>query len=164
MQFHISRNSWIVMDIIEHCLALTPVPGLAAAFSILRYIASSVIQAQASKQQLIVLTTVTAQLMMTLNAEFDAGRLSPDKSAEPLYTLQRWVLRSGYCLRPFIPRKALETDIEIRSTAVYTLLSEIYVHQRASNHTDWFLSPSNRDSCHLLQGDCRLCDFNELAQ
>jgi hypothetical protein len=77
------------MDIIELCLTLAPVPGLAAAFSILKYTASSVIQVHASKQQLLALTTTTAQLMITLNAEFAAGRLSPEKSAEPLYNLHR---------------------------------------------------------------------------
>lgn len=77
------------MDIIEQCLALTPVPGLATAFTVLRYIVSSVRQAQASKQQLLTLAEVIAHLMTTLNVEFTAGRLSPDDSAEPLHNLHR---------------------------------------------------------------------------
>lgn len=77
------------MDIITHCLALAPVPGLAAAFSVLRYLATSIQQVQASKQQLLGLATAIAQLMTTLNGEFAAKRLLPENSVEPLHDLQR---------------------------------------------------------------------------
>lgn len=77
------------MDIITHCLALAPVPGLAAAFSVLRYLVTSIQQVQVSKQQLLGLATAMAQLMATLNVEFAASRLSPENSAEPLHNLQR---------------------------------------------------------------------------
>lgn len=79
-----------LMDFINDCLALVPVPGIAAALSILRYIVSSVQQVQASKLQLTALATAIAQLVRTLNIEYTTGRLSPDVFVEPLDDLHRW--------------------------------------------------------------------------
>lgn len=77
------------MDIIHHCLSLAPVPGLSAAFAILRYIGSSVQQVQASRRQIIALAAATAELVKTLNVEYAAGRILPDNSVEALDKLQR---------------------------------------------------------------------------
>lgn len=81
------------MDIINICLNIAPVPGLSASFTILKFIASTVQQVQASKLQLVALATSTAQLLDTLNAEYTSGRLSPNKSGEALDNLERWVLQ-----------------------------------------------------------------------
>ena len=64
------------MDIIQHALALTPVPGLSAAFSIFRYIWTSVQGVQASQQQLHCLASLIAQLLQTLDSQYRSGRLS----------------------------------------------------------------------------------------
>lgn len=63
------------MDILHQCLSLVPVPYLAPAFAAFRFIWSSVEQAQASKQQLKVLTQSIAQLLQTLNGQYRAQRL-----------------------------------------------------------------------------------------
>jgi hypothetical protein len=80
------------MDIIQQCLSLAPVPYLAPAFSVLRFIWSLVEQAQASKQQLQVLAQTIAQLLRTLNREYSAGRLRQAKTSMPLGDLHKFVL------------------------------------------------------------------------
>ena len=79
------------MDIIHQCLSLAPIPYLAPAFSILRFICSSVEQAQASKQQLRALAQTIAQLLCTLNEEYHAGRLVEAKTLTSIANLDRFV-------------------------------------------------------------------------
>jgi hypothetical protein len=57
------------MDLIQHCLALTPVPYLATAFSLFRFIWNSVESVQASKEQLRVLSTCIAELLVVANKQ-----------------------------------------------------------------------------------------------
>jgi hypothetical protein len=59
---------------------LAPVPYLGTAFSVFRFIYSSVEQAQASKHQLQALSQTIAQLLSTLNKEYRAGRLVQAKT------------------------------------------------------------------------------------
>lgn len=80
------------MDIVHQCLALAPVPYLAPAFSVLRFIWSSIEQAQASKRQLEALAQTIAQLLSTLNTECRAGRLLQVKMSTPLTNLDRFIL------------------------------------------------------------------------
>jgi hypothetical protein len=75
------------MDIIHHCLELTPVPFLAAAFSIFRYIWTSVQQVQASKQQLQCLASLIAELLQTLNNQYRTGRLTDGGTSAQLEDL-----------------------------------------------------------------------------
>jgi hypothetical protein len=75
------------MDIIQQCLSLAPVPYLAPAFSVFRFICSTVEQAQASKQQLQALSQTIAQLLSTLNTEYRAGRLLQTKTSTPVADL-----------------------------------------------------------------------------
>jgi mevalonate kinase len=77
------------MDIISNRSNLVSVPALSTAFSVLRFIMSTVQQIQASRQQLMALVTSTAQLMETLNVDYVSGRLSPDTSAEALDNLKK---------------------------------------------------------------------------
>jgi hypothetical protein len=77
------------MDIIHHCLGLAPVPYLVPAFSILRFIWSSIQQVQGSRQQLGVLAESVAQLLSTLNDEYRAGRLSEGSTSDPLEALKQ---------------------------------------------------------------------------
>jgi hypothetical protein len=78
---------WTSMDIIQQCLSLAPVPYLAPAFSVFRFICSTVEQAQASKQQLQALSQTIAQLLSTLNTEYRAGRLLQTKTSTPVADL-----------------------------------------------------------------------------
>ena len=80
------------MDIIQQCLSLAPVPYLAPAFSVLRFIYSSVEQAQASKQQLQALAQTIAQLLWTLNREYRSGRLLHAKTSTAVDDLGRFVI------------------------------------------------------------------------
>ena len=77
------------MDIIQHALTLTPVPGLSAAFSVLQYIWTSVQEVQASKQQLHCLTSLIAQLLQTLNSQYRSGHLSEAGTCSQLKDLSR---------------------------------------------------------------------------
>jgi hypothetical protein len=61
------------MDIIQQCLSLSPVPYLHPAFSVFKFIWSSIQQAQASKQQLEALVQLITQLLMALDGEYRAG-------------------------------------------------------------------------------------------
>jgi hypothetical protein len=88
------------MDIIQHCLSLAPVPYLAPAFSIFKFIWSTVDQVQASKQQLEVLAQSLAQLLKVLNGEYRAGRLLQARTSTPLADLSKCV-RSGWSLIKF---------------------------------------------------------------
>jgi len=76
------------MDIIHHCLSMVPVPYLAPAFAALRFIWSSVEQAQASRQQLQALAQSIAQLLQTLHNQYRAGRLRKSKTSRPLADLR----------------------------------------------------------------------------
>lgn len=69
------------MDVIQQVFSLAPVPYLAPAFSVLRFIYSSVQQVQDSKQQLIALTQAIAQLLGTIDAESKAGRMIESKQS-----------------------------------------------------------------------------------
>jgi len=80
------------MDIVQQRLSLAPVPYLELAFSVFRFIWSSVEQAQASKQQLRALAQAIAQLLSTLNREYRAGRLVQAKSSTPIADLGRFVI------------------------------------------------------------------------
>lgn len=84
------------MDIVYQCLTLAPVPYLAPAFAVLRFIWSSVQQAQASKQQLHALAQTVAQLLWTLNQEYSAGQLQECKTSTPLADLGRFVVSIKY--------------------------------------------------------------------
>jgi len=84
------------MDIIHQCLSLAPVPGLASAFSILRFICSSVVQAQASKGQLQALTQTIAHLLCTLNKEYGVGQLLHAKTSMAVDDLETFVALLGF--------------------------------------------------------------------
>ena len=75
------------MDIIHHCLSMVPVPYLAPGFAALRFIWSSVEQAQASRQQLQALAQSIAQLLQTLHDQYCAGRLLQAKTSRSLVDL-----------------------------------------------------------------------------
>ncbi|KAJ7789032.1 kinase-like domain-containing protein [Mycena olivaceomarginata] len=69
-------------------LGTTPVPGLSAAFTLLRFIVSSIQTLQASKKQLEGLAKAAGRLLATLNSEFKGSRLIVGKCKEQLTDLQ----------------------------------------------------------------------------
>ena len=77
------------MDIIHQCLSLAPVPYLGTAFSVFRFIWSTIQQVQASKRQLEALVQSIGQLLQTLDGEYRAGRLSEGKTSTALKDLCR---------------------------------------------------------------------------
>ena len=87
------------MDIIHQCLSLAPVPYLDFAFSVFRFIWTSVEQAQASKQQLRALAQTIAQLLSTLDKEYRAGRLVQAETSTPVADLGGFVI----LMAPYIP-------------------------------------------------------------
>ncbi|KAF7351565.1 DUF1768 domain-containing protein [Mycena sanguinolenta] len=78
-----------VLDVI---LGITPVPGLSAAFTLLKTIVSAIQQVSKSKQQLALLAQSAAQLLQMLNAEFSASRLMQSTCAKPLRDLHGLLL------------------------------------------------------------------------
>ncbi|KAJ7659857.1 hypothetical protein B0H17DRAFT_1095969 [Mycena rosella] len=74
-------------QLLDVILGITPVPGLSAAFSLLKITVSSVQQAREGKRQLGALAYAVAQLLDTLNTEFRASRLVQSASVKPLQDL-----------------------------------------------------------------------------
>jgi hypothetical protein len=68
------------MDVIQHCLALAPVPGLAPAFYVFKSIWMAVEQVHVCQEQLISLAQSTAQLLEVLNEQFRSGRISESQN------------------------------------------------------------------------------------
>ena len=81
----------LTMDIIHECLSLAPVPYLGHAFSVLRFIWSSIQQIHASKQQLKALALSIAQLLRTLDREYCAGWLLQVGTSKSITDLSRFV-------------------------------------------------------------------------
>jgi hypothetical protein len=79
----------ILQSVLDVLLGITPVPGLSAAFNILKLIVSAVQQASKSKQRLAVLAQSVAQLLQTLNAEFSTSGLVQFAFRKPLRDLHR---------------------------------------------------------------------------
>ncbi|KAJ7496362.1 hypothetical protein FB451DRAFT_196353 [Mycena latifolia] len=73
---------------LEAVLGLTPVPGLSAAFTLLKFIASSVQDVKQSKKQLEVLAIAVAQLLATLDSEFRSSSLIVANCGGPLAELK----------------------------------------------------------------------------
>ena len=97
MDFRISPDAidnatlLFAMDIIHECLSLAPVPYLGHAFSVLRFIWSSIREVRASKQQLEALALSIAQLLRTLDTEDRAERLLQVGTSKPIADLSRFV-------------------------------------------------------------------------
>src|ERR1700683_295751 len=85
------------MDIIHQCLSLVPVPYLAPAFAALRFIWSSIEQAQTSKQQLKALAQSIAQLLQTLDGQYCARRLLEVQTSKSLTDLCGFVMFTLLC-------------------------------------------------------------------
>lgn len=77
-------------ELLQHALSLAPVPGLSAAFALFRFIYGSVEQIQASRHQLKALTTCAAQLLSTLNIQYQSGRLVDSQTRGPLDELNKY--------------------------------------------------------------------------
>ncbi|KAJ6530021.1 kinase-like domain-containing protein, partial [Mycena vulgaris] len=69
-------------------LGMTPVPGLSGAFTLFRFIVSSVQAVQASKKQLEALAKAVGQLLATLDSEFREARLIVANCGEALTDLE----------------------------------------------------------------------------
>ena len=118
------------MDIIQQCFFLAPFPYLAPAFTVFKFICSSVQQAQASKQQLEVLTQSITQLLKTLDGEYRAQRLLPAWTSVPFDNLSRfvrsttpWTLMYTYIVQ------ALERNLSFRSKGSFTRISPATIYQ-----------------------------------
>ncbi|KAJ6618043.1 hypothetical protein B0H10DRAFT_1276144 [Mycena sp. CBHHK59/15] len=75
----------VALDVI---LGITPVPGLSAAFTLLKFIISAVEELQACRKQLGVLAQTLGQLLATLQTEFQSGRLIVSSCVRPLTELK----------------------------------------------------------------------------
>ncbi|KAJ7740288.1 kinase-like domain-containing protein [Mycena olivaceomarginata] len=72
-------------------LGTTPVPGLSAAFTLLRFIVSSIQTLQASRKQLEGLAKAAGRLLATLNSEFKESRLIVGNLQTLLEDIHRFV-------------------------------------------------------------------------
>ncbi|KAJ6595916.1 kinase-like domain-containing protein [Mycena sp. CBHHK59/15] len=77
--------------VVDVLLGITPVPGLSAAFTLFKFIVSSVQEVQASKTQLEALAKAIGDLLTTLNSEFKASRLVAAACVKPLDDLRSLV-------------------------------------------------------------------------
>ncbi|KAJ6614267.1 hypothetical protein B0H10DRAFT_2221429 [Mycena sp. CBHHK59/15] len=64
-----------------------PVPGLHAAFTVFKFIVSSVKTVRSSRKQLVALTNAVGQLLTTLQREFESSRLVEASWVQPLQDL-----------------------------------------------------------------------------
>jgi hypothetical protein len=118
------------MDIIQQCSSLVPFPYLAPAFTVFKFIWSSVQQAQASKQQLEVLTQSIAQLLKTLDGEYRARRLLPARTSVPFDDLCRFVRSTTpWPLTYTFIVQALERNLSFRSKGSFTRISPATIYQ-----------------------------------
>jgi hypothetical protein len=131
------------MDIIHQCLSLAPVPYLSPAFSVLRFIWSSIQQVQASQRQLEVLAQSIAQLLETLNEEYRAGRLLQAKTSSPLKNLRRYVgIMAQWTIAHIFIVQAPGRNITIRSEGSIIWISQASFHQRSKDRSDREIPPT----------------------
>ena len=71
----------------QHCLCLTPVPCLAPAFSVLRFIWTSIQNVKISRWQVKALAQSIAQLLQMIQEEYLAGRLQEINTSTALANL-----------------------------------------------------------------------------
>jgi hypothetical protein len=143
------------MDIVHQCLSLAPVPGLASSFSVLRFICSSVAQAQASKGQLQALTQTIAHLLSTLNKEYGTGQLLHAKTSMAVDDLEMFVTLTGaysigYLLVSFT--QITQRDLGIRSEGGFMPIPEAPFHEKPKDFPDRALSRAYYDFSHCVSG------------
>jgi hypothetical protein len=92
-----------IMDAVRQCIPLTYAPELAVAFTVFKFICTSVAQVQLSKSQLEALAHSIAQLLQALDGGYRARRLLKDVSSAALADLSRFV-RSHLRESEFNPR------------------------------------------------------------
>ncbi|KIM82420.1 hypothetical protein PILCRDRAFT_461876 [Piloderma croceum F 1598] len=122
------------MDIIQHCLSLVPVPYLAPAFSIFKFIWSTVDQVQASKQQLEVLAQSLAQLLKALNGEYRAGRLLQARTSTSLADLSRLLKE----ISAFVQREASRGFLKLLFTKDQRIAQIEAYHRRITTSIESF--------------------------
>jgi hypothetical protein len=77
------------LDILDSILGITPVPGLSSAFTVFKFIVSSIRADQSSKKQLVVLANALGQLLAALHRQFQSSRLIAASCVQPLRDLMR---------------------------------------------------------------------------
>lgn len=99
------------MDTVRQHLPLTCVPELASAFTVFKFICSSVNQAQVSKSQLEALADSIAQLLRVLDKEYRTKQLLQDVTLVALANLSRFVIGCICKNTNLIPDTRLLEDI-----------------------------------------------------
>ncbi|KAJ7776901.1 hypothetical protein DFH07DRAFT_32384 [Mycena maculata] len=82
-----SASTMSLQSVLDVILGITPVPGLSAAFTLLKLIVTSVQKVREGRRQLEVLANSIAHLLEALNAEFSASSLVPSACVRPLQDL-----------------------------------------------------------------------------
>ncbi len=80
-----------VNDLIAVCLSIQPVPGLHFAFTTLTWIVNTTKQVQDNKEQISTLTLGLAQLMKTVNEQYEKGKLIERDTKAALHSLEKYV-------------------------------------------------------------------------
>jgi len=136
------------MDFILLCLNFTPAPGVAHATSLFRSIWSLIQQTKNSKQQLLVLAEVIAQLLCTLNAQLLDVKKKVEKGPNPdsLSALARWDVaftpKSWARLIPnLLSAQSIARDMAVHSTANHLQFPQVTFHQRGPYSTNCNIPP-----------------------
>ena len=86
------------MEALENILSVTPVSCLSTIFAIYKVILQTVQQTQTSQEQLGALAHIVAQLLLTLDREYQARRLSVTATSTPRESLHKSVISSSNSL------------------------------------------------------------------
>ncbi|KAK6974293.1 kinase-like protein [Favolaschia claudopus] len=135
-----------VLDVI---LGITPVPGLSAAFTLLKFIVSNIEGVSRSKRRLAILAQAASHLLQTLNTELRAGRLAQSTCAQPLDELHSLLID----IESFVRAEQARTFIQ----AVWTYdtrMDEIDgFHRRLGALADAFQISALLNIQRMLSGD-----------
>ncbi|KAJ7605721.1 hypothetical protein FB45DRAFT_952116 [Roridomyces roridus] len=147
-----------------HTLAgVAPVPGLAAAFTVFHFICSCVRTIRVRQKQLAVLSNAIAQLLSTLQQEFEANRLVPISCVQPLHNLHQLLNDIHKFVqaekdRSFFKAMLLHTDSQVSMITMF--------YHRIDTATSSFQISSALNIQHMLHANeqARLADVSALAE
>ncbi|KAJ7607962.1 hypothetical protein FB45DRAFT_392371 [Roridomyces roridus] len=148
-----------------HTLAgVAPVPGLAAAFTVFHFICSCVRTIRVRQKQLAVLSNVIAQLLSTLQQEFEANRLVPISCVQPLHNLHQ-LLNDIHKFVQAEKDRSFFKAILLHTAASQVSVIDMFYH-RIATATSSFQISSALNIQHMLHDNeqARLADVSALAE
>ncbi|KAJ7622505.1 kinase-like domain-containing protein [Roridomyces roridus] len=149
-------------DAVNLFTGITPVPGLHAAFTVFKFIYSSTQAARASQKQLVVLANALAQLLLTLQGEFESQRLTLKSCKQPLRDLIGLLNDIHKFIQKERDRSFLTTVIQADSRVAAI---ELFYHRIGTTTTAFQISASFSIQ-HMLNDNeqARLDDVRALTE